>query len=236
VRRLYALNRIASRSGCCERWSHSDVKNFETKDEKELSKVRITLKDQSGHILGVKSFNESKLLAKKLKLNLIEDKPETNFKYKVFRLVSNRHLAQMEDQMGDDHLIPDDSNGDHKHESKSAKELKRLVLSTKLDENDLMTKINSIKRWLSRGHQISIHVTNPRQDHKILEKIYNTFETQMKGFAKLNQKKIKSDNTLKFMVVPTQETRDQSKGDKSGGHKTIDEDMENMDPNKLLSD
>ncbi|CAG2107195.1 unnamed protein product [Medioppia subpectinata] len=244
---LCALDGIAlhcrSRSGCVVRYlsqkpQKNNTKNFETKDEKELSKVKITLKDQSGHILGIKSMTESKLLAHKLKLNLIEDKSETKHKYQSFRLVSNKQLAQMDDQLSDNQLPSDDTNDLKKNESihsKGVKEMKRLVFSTKVDENDLLTKINATKRWTSRGHHISIHVTNPQKDPKLLEAIYTKFETQLKGFAKLNQKKIKTDNTMKFMIIPD-DIQDQLRGDRSETHVSADQDIDGIDPNKLLSD
>ena len=156
--------------------------NFYGKEEKDLAKVRVTLKDEKGNIMGTKSLIEAKFLAQKLHLNLIEDKDVTkHFKYKEYKLVSNQYLAEMNKQS--DLLIDtkkeDNNNSDTKVDDKNSsastqtvKEVKHLVFSTKLNENDLMTKIKQIKRWLSRGHQIAINVTNPKNDKKLLVNIF----------------------------------------------------------------
>ncbi len=57
----------------------------------------------------------------------------------------------------------------------------------------------------------------------------------MKSYAKFNQKKIKTNNTLKFMVLPNFESKDQMKNSTSDDP-NVDIDVDNMDPNKLLSD
>ena len=148
------------------------------KDEKDLVKERVFLKDENGEVLGVKSLIESKLLAQKMRMNLIEDKEDNNHKYKCFKMVSNKYLLHLEEKeeksIESNHSTGSSgSNADTRdtRDTKGVKEVKHLVFSTKLSENDLMTKINQIKRWLSRGHQIAINVTNHLSDTRVLVNI-----------------------------------------------------------------
>ena len=208
--------------------SHKELKSVEqvSNNQKDISKIKVYLKDEKDNILGIKSLAESKLLAQKHRMNLIEDKLDSQkHKYRVFKMISNQFLSKM-----DDKEMSDQTN------KSLTKESKHLVFSTKLSENDLMTKIKHTKRWLSRGHHISIHVTNPKNDIKVVENIFNQFETELKSFAKLNQKKIKSDKSLKFVVVPNPDIKEHLKAVGYEDEESDDIDIDNMDPNKLLSD
>ncbi|XP_054153585.1 uncharacterized protein LOC128952252 [Oppia nitens] len=215
-----------------------NIRDVEDKDEKDLSKVKVTLKDENGLILGVKSMFESLHLAKKLSLNLIEEKdPNAHHKYQVMKMVSNKYLAQMDSISIDIDDIGDHKSGDSYSKSSTKVEVKRLLFSAKLNDNDLMTKIKACKRWLAKGHFVSIIVTNSGNNQKNLEMIYNKFEEELKAFAKFNQKKIKNNNNLKFMIVTTDQTKDLLKEHIDDHHISDSQiDVQNMDPNRLLSD
>lgn len=198
--------------------------------EKDL-RQKIYLKDEKNNILGIKSWAESKLLAQKHHMNLIEDKPESQkHKYKVFKLVSTHFLSRMGTEETSDRPASET-------ETKSlVKEPKHLVFSTKLSENDLMTKINQTKRWLSKGHHINIQVMNHTNDTKAVEEVFTKFESELKNFVKFNQKKIKSDKSIKFVIVPNANISDQLKASGGEDDRSDDIDDQTLDPNKLLSD
>lgn len=168
-----ATNRLILRTSirCLSQKSlDKKVKFWPKNDEKDLAKVMVYLKDENGNILGDKTLIEAKLLAQKMRMTLIEDKEEETFhhKYKPFKLVSNKYLAKL-DQIDDKSSA--ESTQTTTSDPKAVKEVKHLVFTTKLSENDLMTKINQIKRWLLKGHQIAVNVTNPLNDRQFLVNI-----------------------------------------------------------------
>jgi translation initiation factor IF-3 len=150
-------------------------------DSNKESKIEITLKDQNNKILGVKTKAEAELLAKKSNLFLIEEKVLPNDKkgkHPVFKLVSTKQLAVFDDNVVDgiDVNVNDCQTSaqqlDDKKFNKKVKETKRLAFSAKVSQNDLITKIKSTKKWISKGFEIKIHINSPQNDKNHLVFIF----------------------------------------------------------------
>jgi translation initiation factor IF-3 len=153
-------------------------------DSNKESKIQITLKDQNNKILGVKTKTEAELLAKKSNLFLIEEKVLPNdkkSKYPVFKLVSTKQLAHFDDNSVVDGIDINVNNSetsaqqlDDKKKSfaKNVRETKRLAFSAKVSENDLITKIKSTKKWISKGFEIKINISGHQNDKNHLVFIF----------------------------------------------------------------
>jgi translation initiation factor IF-3 len=151
-------------------------------DSNKESKIEITLKDQNNKILGVKTKAEAELLAKKSHLFLIQENipNDKKSKYPVFKLVSTKQLAHFDDNSLVDGIDLNLNNSetsaqqldDKKKSFKKVRETKRLAFSAKVSENDLITKIKSTKKWVSKGFEIKISINSPQNDKNHLVFIF----------------------------------------------------------------
>lgn len=127
-------------------------------------KQQIYLKDISGRMLGLKTRQEAKLIAAKNKLVLVED--DHTKKIPTLKLANPRDLK-------DDNESSSSSSSDSESTSSSEEEAgskgkrntpKQIIFNSKLTDHDLQVKIRLVKKWVAKGQQALVRVTNVSGD------------------------------------------------------------------------
>lgn len=136
-------------------------KNHSNKPIDSSEEQKIMLMDENGKILGVKTKKEAEQLAKKSRFILVEQKSQTITKYPIYQFNSISNIIAHEN-------IQD--NGIDKKEKKRPKfnELKRMALTSRSSDHDLVTKMKQIKKWLQREHEIRVVITGKENEKIIL--------------------------------------------------------------------
>ena len=136
-------------------------KNHSNKPIDSSEEQKIMLMDENGKILGVKTKKEAEQLAKKSRFILVEQKSQTITKYPIYQFNSISNIIAHEN-------IQD--NEIDKKEKKRPKfnELKRMALTSRSSDHDLVTKMKQIKKWLQREHEIRVVITGKENEKIIL--------------------------------------------------------------------
>ncbi|KAI8440262.1 hypothetical protein MSG28_001630 [Choristoneura fumiferana] len=91
---------------------------------------------------------------------------------------------------------------------------KLLTLSTKIGEHDLMTGVKKMLKLLEKQHQVRVVIAGESgQETQSTEKIYSIIERGVKSVGKVVQKRNKG-NTLRFQILPSNESSTQGGGDR----------------------
>lgn len=122
---------------------------------------KIMLMDEHGKILGVKTKKEAQQLAKKSRFILVEQKSQTITKYPIYQFNSISNMIAHEN-------VEDDVVDKKEKKKPKFNELKRMALTSRSSDHDLVTKMKQIKKWLQREHEIRVVITGKENEKKIL--------------------------------------------------------------------
>ncbi|KAI9557704.1 hypothetical protein GHT06_017533 [Daphnia sinensis] len=94
------------------------------------------------------------------------------------------------------YLLSDKGNTDSR--SKSSK---MVTIKDKIEQHDLMAKVNNIRKWLAKGHTVRATITNLSKDEKKVEQLYNDLMKELAQHGKFQMYKTSSRET-KFSIEP----------------------------------
>lgn len=123
-------------------------------------KQQIYLKDISGRMLGLKTRQEAKLIATKNKLVLIED--DQTKKIPTLRLANPRDLKDVYANSSSSSSDSETSNSSDGEAGGKGKRIppKQIIFNSKLNDHDLQVKIRLVKKWVAKGQEALVRVTN----------------------------------------------------------------------------
>lgn len=169
-------------------------------DKKKVEFVLLVSSDDK--VLGTKSKDEALAFAKKHDYHLVrleEDKHAEAKKRKVYKLMSSQQMLEHEEELAvSPEATPEAPKQQHP--------VKNVIASSKITENDLTTKLKSVKKWLDKKCEIRVGVTGTPDSTKQLDAIYEKFEAFLGSEARFLQKRIKN-GVLKFVILPPSEKK-----------------------------
>lgn len=171
-------------------------------EKKKIEFVLLVSNDDK--VLGTKTKDEALAFAKKHDYHLVrleEDKHAEAKKRKVYKLMSSQQMLQHEEQLADSKGATPGAPKQHP--------VKNVIASSKITENDLTTKLKSVKKWLDKKCEIRVGITGTPDSTKQLDAIYEKFEAFLGSEARFLQKRIKN-GVLKFVITPPSEKKDKT--------------------------
>uniref|UniRef100_A0A023FCI9 Uncharacterized protein n=1 Tax=Amblyomma cajennense TaxID=34607 RepID=A0A023FCI9_AMBCJ len=167
----------------------------------------VLLVNTDGKVLGTKTKDEALAFAKKHDCYLVqlEDGRHAEAKKrKVYQIMTSQQMLEHEERIA--------NGGEAKSAPATGKQhlVKNVIASSKITENDLNTKLKSIKKWLDKKCEIRVGVTGTPESTKQLEIIYQKFESSLAGEARFLQKRI-TNGVLKFVIMPVAEKKNSEK-------------------------
>nr|CAH0104656.1 unnamed protein product [Daphnia galeata] len=105
----------------------------------------------------------------------------------------SRHFSSVID---DDQL---EDKGFTKHKKKSSK---MITFKDKIEQHDLDSKLNNVRKWLSKGYFVKGSITNVSRDAKKVEQMYNDLMKELAKEGKFQIFKTSSRET-KFSIEPS---------------------------------
>lgn len=173
----------------------------------EKKKVEfVLLVSSDDKVLGTKSKDEALAFAKKHDYHLVrleEDKHAEAKKRKVYKLMSSQQMLEHEEELAVSREGPPDAPKQQQHA------VKNVIASSKITENDLTTKLKSVKKWLDKKCEIRVGITGTPDSTKQLDAIYEKFEAFLGSEARFLQKRIKN-GVLKFVILPPSEKKNKT--------------------------
>lgn len=139
-----------------------DADNEEKPRRKTMRIPKITLVHPDNSIT-VTLLEEAEKLAKRRKLELVQ----------VFNNCSKneRDVYKLKTHIGETQSQEDVATKEHDSVKRRKKSTKLFILKHKIDENDLVIKMNNINKSLKKGYKVKILHTNPNEGNvrKILK-------------------------------------------------------------------
>ncbi|XP_077518201.1 mitochondrial translation initiation factor 3 [Amblyomma americanum] len=181
-----------------------------TKSEKQKTEF-VLLVNTDGRVLGTKTKDEALAFAKKHDCYLVQVEDGRHAeakKRKVYKLVTSQQMLEHEERIENDAGAKSAPTAGKQHL------VKNVIASSKITENDLNTKLKSIKKWLDKKCEIRVGITGTPESTKQLEIIYGKFESFLAGEARFLQKRI-THGVLKFVIMPVAEKNNAQKSNPS---------------------
>ncbi|XP_054715629.1 uncharacterized protein LOC129225097 [Uloborus diversus] len=149
----------------------------------------VTLVDQNDRILGLKAKTESEKLARKLNLTL-ERVYDTKYgkTYPAYKMMSAADLLKEEKQIS------------------TAKVLKKLPINYLITDNDLMTKIKIIKKWLCKDYEVHIHIMGNSEAQSRMKNVFAKMEEELKTESRMLNIRHKEDG-IKFIAMQPKQVK-----------------------------
>ncbi|XP_046673997.1 translation initiation factor IF-3, mitochondrial [Homalodisca vitripennis] len=152
-------------------------------------------------------------LDKKMSVTTVEDAAKLALRrnYKLVKVVdfdpkTDRAVYQL---LTESQYLKDDK-GWEETKTKSEKSItdsKVVSFSTNINEHDVLTKINMMKKWLSKKYEVRVVVTG---DLKAGENIYKLIEQNIGVDGRIVQKRTKGSD-VRFQILPPKKTEKSSK-------------------------
>lgn len=171
------------------------------KPDKKVEFVLLVSSDDK--VLGTKTKDEALAFAKKHDYHLVrleEDKHAEAKKRKVYKLVSSQQMLDREEELA----VPGEAT--RENAPKQQHTVKNVIASSKITDNDLTTKLKSVKKWLDKKCEIRVGITGTPDSTKQLDAIYEKFEAFLGSEARFLQKRI-NNGVLKFVILPPSEKK-----------------------------
>lgn len=158
----------------------------EKKPKRKVSETveLVTLVDQDGKILGLKPKPESEKLARKLNLTLEKtDDPKYGKMYPAYKMVSTSDLLK------------------HVTKSSTAKILKKLPINSRISDNDLKIKIQTIQKWLAKRCEVHVAVSANNEPVSLMKSVFEKIKEEFKEGSRIIDIRQK-EGALKFIMLP----------------------------------
>lgn len=180
ISRSFSVCRIL----CNEDSNKPKVSKRKVKETVEL----ITLVDINDKILGLKPKKESELLAKKLNLSL-ERVTDTKYgkSYPAYKMFSPTELLKTEKK------------------ASTAKTLKKLPINSRISDNDLLLKLNIVRKWLAKNCEVHIAVVKNNEPETTMKKMFSHIKEQLRSEGRILDIRHKEDS-IKFIILPPKQT------------------------------
>lgn len=88
---------------------------------------------------------------------------------------------------------------------------KLLTLSHRITPHDLSSRMNNIRKWLSKTYEVRIVINGDSENMKCAEEVYDTIAESLKAEGRIVQKRQKGGD-LRFQILPLKEETKESSG------------------------
>ncbi|XP_042209840.1 translation initiation factor IF-3, mitochondrial-like isoform X2 [Homarus americanus] len=154
------------------------------------------------------SLTQAERMAKRrdLKLVKVEDPSLKSQDKQVYKLMTGKQYFEEEVKAKKSSKSSPSSKGE-----------KILTMSGKIAAHDLKPKLQSIHKWLDKGHQIRVTVTSRGATKGDLESVYGTIEQEVKSNKGRVLQLREKFGDFKFTIVPSkvEKTSNQTLGESS---------------------
>ncbi|KAG0730137.1 Translation initiation factor IF-3, mitochondrial [Chionoecetes opilio] len=153
----------------------------------------ITLIDAQDKV-STTSLEQAKRLAKHrdLKLVKIEDPSLRKGSKEVYRLLTGKQYFEEEIR----------AKKSDKKASVGVKDEKILAIGGKISPHDLAVKLQSVTKWLSKGHQIKVTIGSRKATKEDKENVFSTIEEEVKKLnGRILQRHDKMED-VRFYIAP----------------------------------
>ncbi|XP_021950593.1 uncharacterized protein LOC110847867 [Folsomia candida] len=168
------------------------------KKSKTAESPKIMLVSETKHI-SVVTLEEAQKIAERKTLHLVAGDSKLSKDKPVYKLVTNAEfLASDSDSSRELRQEKDDK--------KKEKESKTVILRSKIAENDILSKVKQMIKWIEKGHSVRLMIGQSGEkgdaDH-----VYKVIEQNMKeSGARFLQKVVKGDQ-IRCQLMPPKEPK-----------------------------